>query len=1394
VADPWADLAASPAPTHAAPPSSDPWANLGQPRATILPAAAPAPVAKKVEQPKDATPSWLRELGEGVAAPASLLAAGWESIPALNAGPGVHPSGNHLARAVQLYRDAFAAAPKGEKLPAALHALNEAYDPFGDQSLSRQGINPEHVPAAVKFIGELGTSWYSPTNTLYSEAAKLGIQGAKAGVAGARAVSPAFDYLAQAAHAGASKAAQPVVAAGNKVADAASNALLQGARVAGRAFGGTQSGVRGLLDRYYAAGLPQKGGKTYTEAAFRAQAAPQRAEAEVVKQIRELHKDLTPAQKLEVQKLSYIDDATGQRIYTRDPNVPDPKKGKSLQDVADADRAMMNQWDVTQIGLGLRDPNKSELFASGEYWPMRKFNDRPVFQSQELEEASALGDELELQKVMAAKYGRGKGAFSTSVDKPNAKKYRTILEPGVEQDLHPEYDPIYQLEEHGKQTARAIANEQQRRMLEGVPSINPETGNQRTVNYPGFGERPAYARMQTLYGDLPSGGTPLVFGMDEAGKKARDKWVKEVIENRAAGEAVNDPRVLATAAKNNVNPATLGTKRIVKGMPMQGKLDEAVRSLTGFQRVAKAYADMGVGKVPARVRGIAKNVEASTGTAGDALYAASSLGKQAVEDARAAEERANLARNNAEYLEGLRDPNSAASKARTDQVARTLHADALEQYQQIAKTIKPGTLKPSWVWHDGKWQLAGEYEDVPKKFLDLKTKPKMPPVQTGQFLSRVDGDLDEKAAMLGMDESGVLDWMKNNGRQPRIVDFHDEALRRIQSDASQHERAIADARAEEAQLRAEATRLRKEASEHAAAVKNLGPYIREAEKTGTSSAKKLETVAQQVESASTRTAARAANVEMKQVARIKKISDDMLRRIQVSETENVYRSTMHEWYTKLYDELAPGLKERTQHAPQGYVKEEGSPSGRTMNIDEAWDNFLKGNENLTPREYNAAKGLWKGLETFNRLARLGIVLFPQVHAINNMGTQAMAEGVAPEDVARILSGRMQFDAGLQHRAIDAGAVSPWAHGAFGGDGFHATTDIGSRADMAASKAGSFARAARPLAAASMHVERGYDAMNNWLFQTVEQGYGFKLFDMYTKAGMSDAEAAIRVRNTLGRYDNISPREMALGLNRIFYFYPWMKTVVSYWAQKGVMDPKWWSAPVRAIQVSNEAQGYDDPSKPFTMTLGHRADGSWRRSILPLPQRVTEMLADTARLPVDVVTGNVDQATKDVKAPVNYVMGHANMIAGTTEDLIDYARHQGNVAPSNVFKSDSTASGPERVAQVAGNLSQRAIAPLSRIQDFTQDPVGAAAAYATGSWNYGVKTGAQKNKEKAIKDAINGLTHEAMAGAKASGNHALVLQLEKLRKDAFDQAMKQKPTAPLPVPSAAPAGADPWASL
>lgn len=80
---------------------------------------------------------------------------------------------------------------------------------------------------------------------------------------------------------------------------------------------------------------------------------------------------------------------------------------------------------------------------------------------------------------------------------------------------------------------------------------------------------------------------------------------------------------------------------------------------------------------------------------------------------------------------------------------------------ELDGAIRPRSIVPDYVWEGGRWQVAGEFADVPKRFLDLRAEkvPKDPPTSTGSLRATISGNVDDVADQVGLTGDELREWL-----------------------------------------------------------------------------------------------------------------------------------------------------------------------------------------------------------------------------------------------------------------------------------------------------------------------------------------------------------------------------------------------------------------------------------------------------------------------------------------------------------------------------------------------------------------------------------------------------------------------------------------------------------
>jgi hypothetical protein len=1068
------------------------------------------------------------------------------------------------------------------------------------------------------------------------------------------------------------------------------------------------------------------------------------------------------------------------RLYVRDPAVPEPRSGPSLAERARAVRDDFLRDDVEQDMLGIRKHDEGQLYAGGLYFPMQRLG-RRIYADDATEELAAGNPEMALQRA-----ARGRSRYSVGVAKTGHKRYATILDIDDSQ-LHPEYDPAHQYMQHRLETRRAIYNEYARRELEGVQGVDARgVGN--TFTRAGAA-LPQFARIPVNYVAQRPGLEPLQLGAGEEGREAATRYTDQTTGLLARALARRDPDIVAAAEARGVSPTVLGTRKIVARdpAPYAARAVQARKAVEGTARAADR-AQRAASKLTEQQRLQVARIAAGLDRAqrslllGDDALGAALRENRTIREALQSEsaQQKAAARSVLEELQELRGGTVAPpSSAVVRGAAAEMHAGEMEAQRPFWDALRQvgGKIKPDLVWDRAKkrWTLAGEFANIPRRMMTPIRDLRIPP--SGE---RAPGNIDEIAAIVRnthpeITEDEVRAFFEGHSRAPRVADFVDQARERVmrevlprfanagpeQIGALQRELRAALSRADVARGAAEGAA--QASTPITGAASNMRSATELARERIGAAGEALRGTTMQVDAS--RVTAPLRTLKAKQAAEYDRVRQQLEKARSDQDMQRLWRQTFARHAAEVRPEVAKRIEAR---APAGYVRESdlgfGSPSQREMALDESFADFIKaGNGDAATLNDPNARAFWRAMGTLNSIARAGIVLFPLPHATNlSMAYLAGdATGAIRGDVPtmlRIMSGHYKPDPEVYRRAVESGAVAPFSVGAFAGvrDAHALTTNAGELAEEAGEKAGPFSRLVRPFARAGIEADRRlYEPMNRWLFGTIEQGFATDLFERFMRAGFSDGEAAAKIRAMLGDYGNVSAGMRRAHLDKLFYFLPWMRTVIPYWVQKGVIDPKWWSAPVRAIQVNNEQQGFDDPSKPFTMTTGRNADGTVRRMVAPIPQRVLGNVADAATAVGDAARGNWRAAVDAAYGPTSYLTGHLAALPAVGYDALEAVIGRGHAPPWNTFATATGESPAQQDLDVGEKLAGRFVAPFAASERATAGgPWQDAVSYGLGGFAYDTKTKERKDIEHAVRAQYAGLIHDAQE----VGNNKLVQQL------------------------------------
>jgi hypothetical protein len=268
----------------------------------------------------------------------------------------------------------------------------------------------------------------------------------------------------------------------------------------------------------------------------------------------------------------------------------------------------------------------------------------------------------------------------------------------------------------------------------------------------------------------------------------------------------------------------------------------------------------------------------------------------------------------------------------------------------------------------------------------------------------------------------------------------------------------------------------------------------------------------------------------------------------------------------------------------------------------------------------------QGYGVGQNLLRQGIVFNPIVHLGWNLIGQYIASGGdihrLPYIAKNIMTDLARSKGGL---ADDFESVIP--HNSTHAERSGAVLAMGAPREFGDEE--STARAMRPMSSLplgqkAMRVGQTVQRANsNIVFEVGERHIAIERFNQYYKSfrkrGMSPEEATAQARTltrqALGNYSNVSNLGLDKYLNGVFFFYPWLKTLLPFWLKTGIVHPQSWNAPRAGIQTSNELRG--DPNartsgeNPYAMFTGFDKNGYPQYFEPALPGRILEQFGNLA---------------------------------------------------------------------------------------------------------------------------------------------------------------------------------------
>lgn len=710
--------------------------------------------------------------------------------------------------------------------------------------------------------------------------------------------------------------------------------------------------------------------------------------------------------------------------------------------------------------------------------------------------------------------------------------------------------------------------------------------------------------------------------------------------------------------------------------------------------------------------------------------------------------------------------------------AQHLRDEEMAAEGPIRQVVGPRSIKPSWVWNGPQkgWGLAGEFEDLRgSRFLDLSNKPKMAPAQTAGLVARVDGNLDDVAGVVSsatgqeMTTDQLVQWMGERRRDPSVASYIEAARRRLEGavqgnraqaleqagfdPATPVPEAIRRLRKDEENLKTLAASSRTEATQRKFAEQTIGPAARATVGAAERMQPKIEKLATDV--AERQAAAAGSTAKMaKQVqdeagesqarfaaarARWQKVKADQLER-------RKFYSAVGTLARHYEAQIFKTLEHPPESVPRGtYLRESdlglGIPGGDANLIHKDAYNSLAEAKKLakSAKDADEMTEAWKFFLATGRFARAGIILWPTVHAVWNLGRafleEAGAGGImrlnrAGGPMSAATAARLGVKAGTRwdEFGTQVGAIDDFHQEGFGlAPEANATLRTSPYSEL--STRGKIDKMASegvrlPPSLGGKKIFPGWDD-NQWLvFHVFERRYASELLRHYIEdEGADTAAATLRVRDAM-RKTNITAFEKNAFPPSLLLFYPWMKTVVPYWTKRAFFNPNSWNAPVTALR--QEREDMNDPEADYvtnnwTLDAWKNDDGTFERLPVPDPARVTGAVADLGRIPIDFFRGETSRnrygqperhqglgvIPDDTKRALTYLTGHVAPLPALAMGALGLGnRYQQLISDP---REDLGAQGSD----VAARLRDALLAPATRFSQFAADPKGAALGFAVG---------------------------------------------------------------------------------
>ena len=315
------------------------------------------------------------------------------------------------------------------------------------------------------------------------------------------------------------------------------------------------------------------------------------------------------------------------------------------------------------------------------------------------------------------------------------------------------------------------------------------------------------------------------------------------------------------------------------------------------------------------------------------------------------------------------------------------------------------------------------------------------------------------------------------------------------------------------------------------------------------------------------------------------------------------------------------------------------------------------------------------IDSMNRMTRIGIISNPVVHVLWNLNNQFLGAGGNVSDVAKIYNWKWHPPEALLNEARENGAIVNQPAQMQGLGGLSYGKLVGSAKDLTLPEK------------IDKYGTGAFQWANHITFEVMEERFAALLYQHNLKAGMSPAEAGIQTRKALGDYANVSRTGMEAKISHAMFFYPWLKTIIPFWAHALTVRPQVALGPSTFARTSNQLAGdpNTDKERPTAIYLGSDAQGNPRYFSWPGPQKI---LADLA----DVVESLPQGPLPAIRATEHVVRSHLRPDISLLYDVVNTASGQpAEPGPPNfdvLFNKNAPPS--EQWKQFAENAAERVV--------------------------------------------------------------------------------------------------------